>query len=276
MDRRTLTLMAVLAHPDDESLGLGGTLARYSAEGVRTHVVTATRGERGRHGEGPRPSPEEVGRRREAELRAACADLGVADVAVLGYGDGALDRVDAAEAVARVAGHLRGARPQVVVTFAHDGAYGHPDHIAVSQLTAAAVVCAADPDHPAPGAPHRVSKLYHIAWGRAQWDLYQRVFRSLVATVDGVERRATPWPDWALTTRVDAREHWGTVWRAVRRHRTQLALYGPLDHLTEEEHRAMWGDQTFYRVFSTVSVGRDVESDLFEGLRESAAAGAGA
>ena len=73
----TLRLLAVLAHPDDESLGFGGTLARYAAEGVETYLVTATRGERGRFGAlGKSGDPEEVGRVREAELREAAAVLG--------------------------------------------------------------------------------------------------------------------------------------------------------------------------------------------------------
>jgi LmbE family N-acetylglucosaminyl deacetylase len=68
---RPLRLMPILAHPDDESLGCGGVIARYAAEGVAVQLVTATRGERGRHGEGARPSDREVGVRRELELRAA-------------------------------------------------------------------------------------------------------------------------------------------------------------------------------------------------------------
>lgn len=93
------------------------------------------------------------------------------------------------------------------------------------------------------------------------------MFRKLVSTVDGVERQATPWPDWALTTHIDARAHWQTVWRAVRRHATQMAVYGGLDQLTPEQHSMLWGEQYFYRVFSTVNGGRARESDLFAGLR---------
>ena len=97
-----LKLMCVLAHPDDESLGTGGTLAKYAAEGVETYLVTATRGERGRFGDGgERPAPDVVGRTREAELRAAAKELGVREVVVLGYPDGALDRGDPASRAAR-------------------------------------------------------------------------------------------------------------------------------------------------------------------------------
>ena len=92
---KKLRLMCVLAHPDDESLGTGGTLAKYAAEGVETYLVTATRGERGRFGDDEkRPSADVVGETREAELRAAAKELGLREVVLLGYPDGALDRVD--------------------------------------------------------------------------------------------------------------------------------------------------------------------------------------
>lgn len=262
-----LRLMAVLAHPDDESLGVGGTLAHYAASGVETCVVTATRGERGRfHDNANRPDDEQVGRVRERELRAAARDLGVRDVALLGYRDGELDRADVREAVGRIVEHLRRVRPHVVLTFGPDGAYGHPDHIAISQLTAAAVLAAADASFGS-GPPYRVAKLYFMGWPARLWEIYQTAFRKLVSTVDGVERHATPWPDWALTTRIDAGAHWQTVWRAVRRHETQMALYQGLDELTPAQHRVLWGEQYFYRVLSSVSGGRDRETDLFDGLR---------
>ena len=98
---RPLKLMAVLAHPDDESLGIGGTLAKYADEGVETYLVTATRGERGRFGEsGEKPSPDVVGRVREAELREAAGVLGVREVRFLDYYDGDLDQANVTEAVA--------------------------------------------------------------------------------------------------------------------------------------------------------------------------------
>ena len=94
---KELKLLAVLAHPDDESLGFGGTLAKYAAEGIETYLVTATRGERGRFGSlGEGGDPVEVGRVREAELRAAAAVLGIREVSVLGFPDGAVDKVPAA------------------------------------------------------------------------------------------------------------------------------------------------------------------------------------
>ena len=266
-----LRLMCVLAHPDDESLGTGGALALSAAEGIATYLVTATRGERGRFGDAvTRPAPDVVGRTREAELRAAAEELGLREVCFLDYPDGALDGVDAAEAIARIAGHLRRVRPQVVVTFGPEGAYGHTDHIAISQFTTAAVVAAADPSwHLAggPAEPHRVSKLYFIAWSAAKWAAYQAALKRLVVTVDGEERHVAPWPDWAITTVLDTSRVWPAVWRAVSCHKTQMATYQRLATLADEHQRALWGTQEFYRAFSSVNGGRARETDLFEGLR---------
>jgi LmbE family N-acetylglucosaminyl deacetylase len=264
-----LRLLAVMAHPDDESLGIGGALARYAAEGVGTYVITATRGERGRIGT-ERPGPEVVGPVREAELRRAASILGVREVSLLGIHDGDIDRVDPAEAVAAIAAHVRRIRPQVVVTFGADGAYGHPDHIAISQLTGAALVAAADPAfaagdgrHPA----HRVSKLYWMASTDASWAVYREAFGELTARVDGQERRATSWPDWAVTTVLDTRAWWQTVWQAVRCHQSQVSGYGRLADFPLERHVELWGTVCFYRVWSEVNVGREREDDLFAGLR---------
>src|SRR5215472_13793709 len=100
--------MAVLAHPDDESLGCGGTLAKYAAAGIEVHLITATRGERGRFGApGAKATPAEVGAAREAELRAAAAELGLNEVILLNYPDGALDQVEPAVAIGAIVSHIR-------------------------------------------------------------------------------------------------------------------------------------------------------------------------
>jgi LmbE family N-acetylglucosaminyl deacetylase len=267
-----LKLLAVLAHPDDESLGFGGTLAKYAAEGVGTYLVTATRGEGGRFGSlGKGGDPVEVGRVREAELRAAAAVLGIREVSVLNYPDGAVDAVEARIAIRAIVFQIRRIQPHVVLTFGPEGAYGHPDHIAISQFTTAATVCAADAEyciddgdwHP----PHRVAKLHYLAWRNNKWEAYQAAFRKLTSMVDGVQRQATPWPDWAVTTEIDTAACWLTVWEAVCCHQSQMSIYERLRDLTEEQHRALWGSQEFYRIYSSVTGGRKLETDLFEGLR---------
>jgi LmbE family N-acetylglucosaminyl deacetylase len=150
-------------------------------------------------------------------------------------------------------------RPQVVVTFDPFGAYGHPDHIAISQLTAAAIVRAAD--------LHRVSKFYYFVSGERKWAAYQAAFKTLTSKVDGQVRAAFAWPDWSITTKVDARDVWRHVWRAVQCHTTQMSIYKNVASLTEDDQKVIWGTGEFYRVFSAVNGGRNQETDLFEGLR---------
>jgi LmbE family N-acetylglucosaminyl deacetylase len=112
-----------------------------------------------------------------------------------------------------------------------------------------------------------ISKLYHISWSHQTWEAYQTAFKKLVSRVDGVERQATPWPDWEITTVIDASEHWRTVWRAVQCHESQMTIYGPLANLSEAHHRQLWGKQELYRAMSLVNGGREREYDLFQGLR---------
>ena len=269
-----LRLMCVFAHPDDESLGVGGTLAKYAAEGVETYLVTATRGERGRFGTYKvTPGLEVVGQVREAELLAAAKELGIREVSFLDYIDGNLDQANPLEVIAKIAAHIRRVKPHVAVTFGPEGAYGHPDHIAISQFATAAAVRAADPNFKTPGnsqepaSVHAVLKFYYMAWTQKKWAAYQSALRDLKSVVDGVERHAVPWPDWGITTRLDTTSHWPTVWKAVSCHTTQMAIYSRLEHLPEEQHRAIWGIQEFYRVFSLVNGSRKRENDLFEGLR---------
>jgi LmbE family N-acetylglucosaminyl deacetylase len=246
--------MAVLAHPDDESLGVGGTLAKYASEGVDVFLLTATRGDSGRFrgfrlDDHQHPGPVALANIREGELRAAASALGVREVSILNYQDQHLDRANPREAVAAIVGHMRRVQPDVVVTFGPDGAYGHPDHIAISQFTTAAIVAAADPafscDEIEAVQPHAVSKLYYIAWPESTWKAYQSAFRKLVSTVDSF---------------------WSTVWRAICCHESQVAAYERLKDLSPHDHAALWGRQSFYRVFSTVSGGRVRETDLLEGI----------
>ncbi len=266
----TLKLMTILAHPDDESLGFGGILAKYAAENIETFLVTATLGERGWNGdEREYPGLEELGQIREAELRAAARVLGIRSVHLLGYLDGDLDQAHPAEVVAKIVEQLRRVKPQVVVTFGPDGVYGHPDHIAISQFTTAAIIEAASPNslYSQDLAPHRVAKLYYMAPSKDLLKIYQGAFGDLVMHIDEVERRGEGWPDWQMTTRLDTSSHWQTVWKAVCCHQTQLPTYHLLARMSEEQHKALWGFPTFYRAFSVVNGGRRVENDMFEGLQ---------
>jgi LmbE family N-acetylglucosaminyl deacetylase len=265
-----LKLMCVLAHPDDESLGNGGMLAKYAAEGVKTYLVTATRGERGWFGdEQTYPGLEELGKIRENELLDAAEVLDIRYVDFLDYTDGDLDQAQPAEAIAKIVGHLRHIRPDVVVTFGPYGGYGHPDHIAISQFTTAAIVEAANPNslYHQHMAPYSVSKLYYMAETQEVFAVYQAVFGDLIMDIDSVKRSMVSWPGWSVTTTIDTWDYWRTISRAISCHRTQLPAYQVLDHLSEEQRKLLWGIQSYYRAFSLVNGGRQVEEDLFEGLR---------
>jgi LmbE family N-acetylglucosaminyl deacetylase len=195
--------------------------------------------------------------------------LGVRQVSFLDYVDGDLDQADPQEAIGRIVAHVRRVRPHVVVTFGPDGAYGHPDHIAICQLTGSALIRAADSgyrngDGPAPWA---IPKFYYKVWTKEEGAIYQSAFGEISMDIDGVKRGQVAWEDWAITTRIDASAHWQTVWKAVACHRTQLPNYSKLESLSDEQHRILWGMQGYCRVASLVNGGRRVETDLFEGLR---------
>lgn len=126
------TLLAIFAHPDDESFGMAGTLAKLAAAGVRTALICATAGEAGQSA-GLADSPAALARLRADELRCATDTLGVADLIVLDYPDGGGDSWDLAALATRLADEIKRIRPDVVVTFDDQGITRHPDHMALHQ-----------------------------------------------------------------------------------------------------------------------------------------------
>lgn len=166
-------LLGVYAHPDDETFCTGATFARYASAGCEVSVISATRGQAGQIRSGSLATRGTLAEVRESELRLACERLGVAHVGCWNYLDGALHEVDAAELEERVGQAISTFRPDVVFTFAADGAYGHPDHIAISQATTAACVRAwTDADGP---------WLYHATFPRRRLLLRDRLVNWLIA-----------------------------------------------------------------------------------------------
>jgi LmbE family N-acetylglucosaminyl deacetylase len=263
-----LKILCILAHPDDETLGVGGMLAAYSHDPeVETYLLTITRGQYGWFGEEKDfPGPEALGATRESELRAAAEVLGVTEVTLLDYVDGHVDEAEHDVIVGQMAAHIRKVRPEVVVTFDQSGVYGHPDHIAVCQFATAACIAATLPEDEE--LSHQVQKLYYRANEAEQLRRYELAFGELVMHIDGVERRSAPWLPWAMTTRMDARAHRRQVWDAVQCHKSQIPGYEKLAQLSDADHELFWGSQDYYRVFSLVNGGRTPETDLLEGLRE--------
>lgn len=266
----TLKLLAVFPHPDDETLGLGSTLARYSAEGIKTYVLCATRGERGWFdSEGPDPGLAGVARIREGELRCAAEHLGIHEVSFLDYIDGDVDQADPEEIIGKLVAQIRRIKPEVVVTFGPDGAYGHPDHIALSQFTNGALVCAADRNFVDVNVqpPHRVLKFYYMVDSLDIVGAANKAFGGISMEVDGVTRHHVGWEDWQITTRLDNSGYLDKVQKAIRCHKSQLPGYGPIAEWSLSELEPVFGTGTFYRAFSLVNGGRKAETDLFEGLR---------
>jgi LmbE family N-acetylglucosaminyl deacetylase len=265
--KQQFSLMAVLAHPDDETLGFGGTLARYATEGVRTSVITATRGEHGWSGPaGSHPGPDAVAELRRRELCAAAEALGVHALYPLAHEDGTLERVDPPSVAAEIAALIRREQPQVLLTFDPCGDYGHPDHIAVSRLTMAAAVAAATPGSHRPG--HQVSKIYFRVATAEEQETYQAIFGPLRMEVNGHVRHPVHWPAWAITTRIYTAPFQKQVMAAIRCHRSQIHNGARLHELTMAQRRVLFGEQSFYRAMSLVRGARGVEKDLFAGLQQ--------
>ena len=167
-----LRLLGVFAHPDDEVFVAGGTLAKYTARGAEAMVLSATRGQAGQIRDAAAATRHTLGAVREQELRRACAILGVQTVACLDYLDGALRDADLEVLVAAVSDAIADFRPDIVITFGEDGAYGHPDHVTISAATTRAFERAAT----TPGA-----RLYHSHFARSRLLMLDRLARWLVS-----------------------------------------------------------------------------------------------
>ena len=301
MGGQPLTLMVVHAHPDDECIGTSGTLARYSAEGVRTVLVTATLGDEGEIHDADLTEEEARPRLaaiREGELRRAVAVLGVGELELLGYRDsGMIDtpanadpanfhNADPEEALGRLVRLIRHHRPQVLVTYNEDGGYGHPDHLQCHRVTAAAYDAAGDPARfPEAGPAWEVSKFYATAWSRERWQSLRAEMKERGIPFDEerqgeepdeAERTATgdeggaeaeeEWgqPEATITAFVDTSAYWSTAREALRQHRTQ-----PLDfflRLPDDLAARVYAGDFFVLLRSRVETTRP-EDDLFAGLR---------
>lgn len=272
MDR--LSLLAVFAHPDDETFGTGGTLAKYVAEGVSVALVCATRGEAGEIYAPSLATRDTLAQVRENELRCALDILGVPTLRFLDYVDGQLSSADFQEAEGRVVRAIRELRPDVIFTFGPDGVYGHPDHIAISRLTTAAFDSAADPtrfpDHLAQGLkPHQAKKLYYRAVSRQQFRKMLRDAASAGADISlgeidldnfGVDESV-------ITTRIDTDAYLGVKLRAIECHATQIQPNSPWRKATAQQLRDFMRYETYTLARSLVSVPAGIEDDLFAGIR---------
>jgi len=288
-------LLLVHAHPDDETIGTGATMARYAAQGVAVTLVTCTMGE---EGEVLVPELEHLaadredglGQHRAGELAAAMEALRVTDSRFLGgpgrwrdsgmIGTPANERpdcfwrADLAEAVRELVAVVRETRPQVVVTYDSNGGYGHPDHIQAHRVTVAAYDAAADPSYaPELGEPWQVSKLYWTAVPRsvlqAGIDLLRESGETSFFGVERAEDLPFGVPDEVVTTEVDAGDQLEAKVAAMRAHKTQIAVDGPFFALSNNVGQRAFGTEHYVLARGERGPGtgaRGWEDDLFAGL----------
>jgi LmbE family N-acetylglucosaminyl deacetylase len=211
---RSRRLLGVFAHPDDEIFCVGGTMAKCAARGVDVTLVSATRGEAGQIRDAAVATRQTLGQVREGELRLGCAHLGVREVLLLPYRDGTLADLPPEELTDRLRSVLRTVDPDVVVTFGEDGAYGHPDHVAISRATTDAWR-----QLWGSGSEKVVSskRIYHSDFPRSRLTLTHRLARWLTElegrfhAPDGYGQALTLFAEEATTLRF-ASDHIEVVW----------------------------------------------------------------
>ncbi|URN15174.1 MULTISPECIES: N-acetyl-1-D-myo-inositol-2-amino-2-deoxy-alpha-D-glucopyranoside deacetylase [Streptomyces] len=286
-------LLLVHAHPDDESINNGATMARYAAEGARVTLVTCTRGE---EGEVVPPAlahlapdrEDRLGPHRVGELAAAMRELGVTDHRFLGgpgrfrdsgmaglpqnHREGAFWSAPVDVAAAHLVEVVREVRPQVLVTYDPDGGYGHPDHVQAHRVSVRAAELAADPSYaPGLGAPHTIAKIY---WNRVPRSVAEEGFAALRATtgvdfpgiadigdVPGVV------DDELVTTEIDGTAYADRKIAALRAHATQIALQGRFFALSNKLGQPVFTHEYYQlaRGASGAPAG-ERETDLFAGV----------
>ena len=294
-------ILFVHAHPDDESIGTGATMAKYAAEGAHVCLVTCTLGEEGevipadlRHLVADKE--DRLGEYRIGELAEACAALGVRDHRFLGgpgrwrdsgmMGAPSNDhprcfwRADVDTAALELVPVIREVRPHVIVTYDERGNYGHPDHIQAHRVTRRAYELAADPAHEGPAHQHgarpwRAPKFYAYATPRtvlARAIAVMREAKLPFARVAGLDELGSGVPDGQVTSVVDGRAHLPAKLAALRAHRTQIVVApeeaGPFFALSNNLGQQAFGTEHFILQageLGPLGPGRR-ERDLFAGL----------
>lgn len=249
------TILGIFAHPDDESMGPGATLAKYAAAGHRVAFTTATDGGAGRlYDERPTDNTELRKLRREETARAA-EIIGAEFLGFLGWQDGDLKNLNVLEVEETIAHILRREKPDVVITFHGSGISYHPDHRVISMALYSAIFGAAREGWYSKSEieslpPHRVSKAYQYT-----------IARSFLKIVDW-PRIVYASPDEEITTVIDTRDTADTKWNAIEAHDTQSG--GPPFKLVYE--KGGFEKEMFVRVFPTWDPASAREFDLLEGL----------
>jgi N-acetyl-1-D-myo-inositol-2-amino-2-deoxy-alpha-D-glucopyranoside deacetylase len=288
--------LAVHAHPDDESITTGATMAYYVSQGAQVTLITCTLGEEGEvlvpeYAQLEAAQADQLGGLRIGELDTAMRALGVTDHRYLGgpgrfrdsgmMGTPANDHARAFwraasepdvfdAAVAAAVEVIREVRPQVMITYDDNGDYGHPDHIMAHRVATAAAEAAADPDY-GDGEPWTVAKFY---WTAMPKSLLRKGFEALAGTdhafeVANVEELPFGVDDELVTTAVDATGFGGQKMDALAAHRTQITVDGMFFALSNKLGREALAVEYFRLARGELGAERDAdgrETDLFAGV----------
>ncbi len=281
-DRR---LLAVLAHPDDESFGPGGTLAKYADQGAAVHVAICTDGAAGSVTAEFEEARERLAEIRCAELEAAVEILGV-QLHTLGFRDSgyigdpanedpqAFMNVVAEEATARVVALMRSIRPQVVITHDETGGYFHPDHIKAHEITLAAFHAAGDGgQYEQLGAPYAPQALYYTAIPRRWLTVYRAIIRlrgqdpRRMGRNQDIDFTKLGRPMAELHARINTYAYWQTKLEASAQHRSQGGGGGSswASWLPRRAQRRLFSTEYFIRAQPPAHNGQRIY-DLFEGI----------
>jgi len=276
-------ILAVYGHPDDEGQ-VGGTMAAAIAAGHRVTLVCATRGEVGEISHPSLGTPETLGYVRELELRAAMAQLGLADVRFLDYRDSgmagttenedprSLHQAGAGEVTGRLVALIRELRPHIVFTWDPTGGYGHPDHLAVHRHVLAAFDAAGDGEaFAAAGAPWTAERLY---WG-ASFNMkrfalmYEELKKRGLEPPEVSEERkqrleaALYEPDPPVSLVLDVTAHLDQKWKAASMHRSQFGENSIFARVPPELRGEFFGTEKFYRARPAWPEGAEPETALW-------------
>lgn len=267
-----IRLLVSVGHPDDESFGVGGTMAKLAAQGWQVTVLCATRGEEGEIADPAMATPETLGAVREQELRSACRVLGVEDVRFLEYRDSgmegtpenadprALCNADTDAVAAQIADVIRDVQPNVVITWDPSGGYGHPDHIKVHQCTTLAFERTV-------AEATRTRTLYYTAHPVNLWSDVERELQAKGTDFGSsqMRERMESLPHLPSTTTIDVAQQVDKKQRALAEHRTQMPSDGFLQQLSPELRHRLVSAEHFHRVEPPWHGGDALESELWTG-----------
>ncbi|HVT65745.1 MAG TPA: N-acetyl-1-D-myo-inositol-2-amino-2-deoxy-alpha-D-glucopyranoside deacetylase [Mycobacteriales bacterium] len=285
-------MLLVHAHPDDETIATGATMAKYAAEGAGVTLVTCTLGE-----EGEILVPElahlasdkdgGLGEHRIGELNAAMAALGVTDHRWLGgpgrwrdsgmMGTPTNDspacfwQADLDAAIGELVKVIREVRPQVVIGYDDNGGYGHPDHIQAHRVTVGAFEAAGDPSrYPEAGEAWTPSKLYETAVPRSllemAYDALKEMGDEAPFGVTSPDELTFGVPDERITTAIDAREYLPAKVDAMRAYPTQIEVDGHFFALSNDVGQGLFGLEHYRLVTGPAPAPGEKEADLFAGV----------